>query len=209
MTVKPRPRGGICMKLSIDGFRTCGGCFGSTHICSQYVRGCPSDSQGLSPQPFSGVTRVGEQAAPCECRLHDRRHPPRCQGLEMAHAFAQAQLALLRAPEVRTQRWAERLREHPAQHTTIQITPGGVFCGGRENGAMESTLPGRTNALDGPAPRRAVDDGSSLPSRVRHMGTQEVPGHQRQVSLRRSSAVLLGLLLGRSPTFMHERFGDA
>jgi hypothetical protein len=110
---------GICMKLSIDGFRTCGGFFVSTQICSQYLRGCPSDAQGLSHQPFSGVTRVGEKAAPCEFRWNERLHPTRCQGLEMAHEFEPAQLALFRAPEVSTPLWAERICEHHEKHTTI------------------------------------------------------------------------------------------
>jgi hypothetical protein len=126
--------GAICMKLSIDVFRTCGGFFVSTQICSQYLRGCPSDSQGLSHQPFSGVTRVGEKAAQCEFRLKDRLHPTRCQCLEMAHEFEQAQLALFRAPEVSTHLWAERICEHNEKHTTVQITQGGVFFGCRENG---------------------------------------------------------------------------
>jgi hypothetical protein len=181
----------------------------SMQMCSQYVRGCPSGSQGLRHPPCSGVTRVGEQAAPGKCSLNDRLPPPRGQGLDMAHAFEPAPLALVRAPAVSTPRWAERRREHHAPQTTLQRTPGGVFCGGRENGSMAITLPGRQNALDVPAHRLDVDDCLSLPSRVRHRGHQAVPGHPRQVSLRRRRAVVRRLLLGLSPTCLHARFGDA
>src|SRR5262247_3165130 len=100
------------MKLSIDGFRTCGGFFVSTQMCSQYLRGCPSDAQGLRHQPFSGVTGVGEKAAPGEFSWHDRRPPTRCPCLEMAPACAPAQLALLRALEVSRPLGAERRCAH-------------------------------------------------------------------------------------------------
>ena len=106
----------------------------STQMLSQYLCGGLSGSQSLSHQPFSGVTSVRENTAQGEFRLKDRLHPTRCHSLAMAHEFEQAQLALFRAPEVSTQLWAERIREHKEEHTTVQITEGGVFFCGRENG---------------------------------------------------------------------------
>lgn len=155
------------------------------------------------------MTRVGENAVPGEFRLKDGLHPTRCQRLEVAHECEQTQLTPFRTPEVGTHRWAARVREHHEEHTTVQITSGGVFFGGREHGSMEITRPGLTNQLDLPAHRVHVDDCISLPDRVRPMGHQEVPGHERQMGLRRGLACFLRRLLGFSPAFIDDRFWDA
>ena len=52
-----------------------------------------------------------------------------------------------------------------------------------------------------------MHDGRRRPYGGRHIGNKEVPGHQRQVSLRRCVALFLRVLLRHSAAFIDNRLG--
>src|ERR671914_2708331 len=72
---------------------------------------------------------------------------------------------------------------------------------------MEIALPGLKNEFYLPTKRVHMHDGRRRPYGGRHVGNKEVPGHQRQVGLRRGVALFLRVLLGHSSAFIDNRLG--
>ena len=72
---------------------------------------------------------------------------------------------------------------------------------------MEIALPGLKNQFDLPAQRVHFYDGFRLPYAGRDIGNNEVPGHQRQVGLRRRVAFLLRVLPGDYSACIDDRLG--
>ena len=193
------------MKLSVDSLRNCDGVDWCLPAFSTYVRRGASLSRRLDSQACCGGPGTWPQAAPRERGRQDGRPPPLGSRVDMPHEVQPAPCPWCLHPPRRPQLRAERLMEHHAAPATLQITDGRVCFGCRERRAMERTLPGRTHARYGPAPRRPVDDRCRLPSGGRPLGHPEVAGQPFEVSGGGSLALVLRLRPGDAAACMAER----